>query len=317
MLNRQVADHIGLTNNPRHEVARQGMTETTLDDLLDSRIGGYVEVETPGTVNPLIVSPLAPWTFSYMELWEQKREARTGVSRMSGGLDPNTLNKTATGVVSILNQAARRIELIARVFAETGFKDRMRGILDLSAEFPDYVGQRVLRLTGKQIQLAPEALRGKYDLIVNPGVGSGNRDQLAQSMLNLLQIQMQILQSQQGFSDKQLVDAQNLYNTVKEYISKVMGKRNSGDFINDPENENTPPIQPAGPPPEMLKLQQEGQIKQAELQQKAAESERAHQVKMAELALKERELELKERELGLQEYKTGGELAIKAGQNAA
>ena len=170
-LNRQILDAVYLTNNPRSEVVVGGLTEDTIPALLDNRIGGYVPVKAPGTVNPLLTTPLQPWTFNLLELWDQKREARTGVSRYSAGLDPNSLNKTATGVMQIMSAAARRIELIARIFAETGFKDRVRGILDLSAKYPEYVGERVLRLTGKQIELSAEQLRGRYDLIVNSGIG--------------------------------------------------------------------------------------------------------------------------------------------------
>ena len=48
------------------------------------------------------------------------------------GLDADSLNKTATGVNAIMTQSQMRMELIARVFAETGIKDLFRRIFDTS-----------------------------------------------------------------------------------------------------------------------------------------------------------------------------------------
>ena len=42
------------------------------------------------------------------------------------------LNKTATGVNTLMSQSQMRMELIARVFAETGIKDLFRRIFELT-----------------------------------------------------------------------------------------------------------------------------------------------------------------------------------------
>ena len=42
------------------------------------------------------------------------------------------LNKTATGVNTLMNQSQMRMELIARVFAETGVKDLFKRIFELT-----------------------------------------------------------------------------------------------------------------------------------------------------------------------------------------
>lgn len=313
-LNRQILDAVYLANNPRHELVIPGMTEETISAFLDNRIGGGIPVRQAGTIVPLMTAPLQPWTFQLLELWDQKREGRTGVSRYSAGLDPNSLNKTATGVMQIMSAASRRIELIARIFAETGFKDRVRGILDLSAKYPDYVGERVLRLTGKQINLSADQLRGRYDLIVNAGIGTGNKQEHAQQLLTLLQTQFELIKAGMGPGNPQsMVTMENLYNTLKAQI-ELMGRKAVGDYITDPnakDAQRDPPKQ-SQPSPEELnfqleqqKLKQDGDYKMADLQQKALEAARQYEIDKEQNALKARELDLKEREVDGSNWERG------------
>jgi len=304
VLNRQILDHIYQANNPRTEISMPGANEDTLDDYLDNRIGGYVRVDQPGTIRPLEYSPLEPWTFNLLEHWEQKRESRTGVSRLNGGLDPNALNKTATGVVQILNQAARRIEQIARIFAETGFRDRVRGILDLSAEYPDYVKGQISRLSGETREINPESLSGRFDLVVNAGIGTGNKEQQAQHMMNLLSVHQQLMAAGlgPGAGENQMVTFKNIYNVIRDMITN-WGHRNTADYITDPTDRKAErdPEQKKGPSPDEL----DHQVKMKELELKAEQARMDNQAQMAELALKREELKLKEREVAAKEWEIG------------
>ena len=63
-----------------------------------------------------------------LEYLDTVRESRTGVTRYNQGLDADSLNKTATGVNALMSQSQMRMELIARVFAETGVKDLFKRI---------------------------------------------------------------------------------------------------------------------------------------------------------------------------------------------
>lgn len=318
-LNRQILDHIYQTNNPRSEIDMNTITEHTLDDYLDNRIGGFVRTNRPGTVTPLQTSPLEPWTFNLLEHWEQKRESRTGVSRLNGGMDPDSLNKTATGVVQILNQAARRVEMIARIFAETGFRDRVKGILDLSMEYPDYVKGQILRLTGDSIEMDPEKISGRYDLVVNAGIGSGNRDQHAMHMQQLLQVHQQLAMAGlgPGAGEKQMVTLKNIYNVVRDMISN-WGHRNTADYITDPADENAErdPVQEPQPSKEQLDHQVDMQKLQIEQQKAQADAQAKQQEILLErekLALEREKLALERRKVEAEEWRIGHEAGMKQG----
>jgi hypothetical protein len=306
-LNRQILDHVYQANNPRTEIDMTGANEDTIDDYLDNRIGGYVRVDRAGTVRPLEYSQLEPWTFNLLEHWEQKRESRTGVSRLNGGLDPNSLNKTATGVVEILNQAARRIEQIARIFAETGFRDRIRGILDLSAEHPEYTSEQVMRLSGESKALDAQAITGRYDLVVNSGVGTGNKEQHAQHMMQLLQTQRELVMNGLGpGEEKQMVTLANIYNVTRDLIQN-WGHRNVADYLTDPNDKNAEkdPIVEKGPSPEQQA--HDATMKGLEIEEKKGKTDAAKND--SDQKLSERELALKERIQTHAEYISGRELS--------
>ena len=102
-----------------------------LDDMLVSRPGGVVRlkdgaVPAEGHIMPLVPPALAGQAFPALEYMDGIREIRTGVMRMGAGLHTDSLNKlnsTATGANLMASQAAQRNELIARSFAEVGFRD--------------------------------------------------------------------------------------------------------------------------------------------------------------------------------------------------
>lgn len=328
-LNRQVLDNIYLTNNPRSEIDMSGANEHTINDYLDNAIGGYVRVKKPNTINPLQTAQLQPWTFNLLEYWEGKKENRAGVTRYNQGLDADSLNKTASGMMQIMNASLQRIELIARIFAETGVKDKIQGILDLSIKYPEYTGERILKLSGKTLEITSDALKGKYDLIINPGIGTGNREQTSQNLMTLLNTYERLTMAGMGpGSEEQMVTKQNIFNATREFI-KNMGFKNTKDFITDPSDETAerdPVIQPP-PSPEQQKLQMEQQKMQGEremkqqemqqemmLEQQKAQSEQAKlqleaEIKGKELQIKEAELELKRQELKLKQYETGNRIA--------
>ncbi len=94
--------------------------QVNLDDLLTSRPGGVVRVKQLGAVGAL-QQGMADMGDAYqlLEYMEVQKENRTGWSRQSAGGDANAINKTATGVSIVTNRADMRLELVARVFAET------------------------------------------------------------------------------------------------------------------------------------------------------------------------------------------------------
>ena len=65
-----------------------------------------------------------------LEYVDQVRDQRTGFSKASMGLDPKVLQSTSANAVNqTIQGSALKVEMIARVFAETGCRDLAFGVL--------------------------------------------------------------------------------------------------------------------------------------------------------------------------------------------
>lgn len=126
---RQLLDNIYLTNNAR-VAAVEG--QVNLDDLLNSRAGGIVRMRQANAVQVLQPPMVGQNAFSLLQYLDEIKEQRTGLSKASMGLDADALQSTtATAVAAQMSAAQGKVEMIARVFAETGVKQLFRLVLTL------------------------------------------------------------------------------------------------------------------------------------------------------------------------------------------
>ena len=265
---RQILDNMYLSNNAQKIVNPEAVE---IDDLLTSRPGGLIRTKNGASpseaVVPLEVNLVAAQAFPMFEYIDSVRENRTGVTRYNQGTDANSLNKTATGITQIMSAAQQRIELIARIFAETGVKDIFSHIIWLLRRYPDQA-KRAIQLRNKEwVQMNPAQWKGDYDIIINVGLGTGNKDQMLGHLTTMLGIQQQALQFQGG-ADGPLVTLDNIYNTVAKLCENA-GFKNVSEFFTDPKpKEGEPPKQPKPPPPnpELIKVQAQIEGDKAKLQ---------------------------------------------------
>ena len=329
-LMRNLLDNMYLTNNGRYEVVEG---QANLDDLMTSRPGGIVRVRTPGAVNPLGTPQLDQNSFNMLGYLDSIREERTGVSKKSMGLSENGLksHQTATGVGQMMTAAQQKIELIARIFAETGMKDLANSVYMLVQKFEK--PEKIVRLNNKWTTLYPHEWKEKVDCVAQVGLGFGNKDM---NLMHLGRLSQTIQMIAQHPAAGMLLKPKNVYNLVAEQI-KAMGMKNVDDFITDPGDQDVPKKQ--GPSPEeqakqmeaqlkaeeikvkLQKIQQESAIKQQEMQLEAdiaaqdlelkrQEAQVDMQIKAQELEIKKAELALKQQELVLERDQ---ERAVKIG----
>jgi len=265
-IHRQMMDGLYLTNNPRNAVL-EGMVN--MDDLLTSRPGGIVRMRAPGAVTPLITPFVGKESFPMLEYWESIKEQRTGVTRYNQGLDADSLNKTAHGISQIMTAAMKRQELMARLFAETGVKALVKGILHCVAK--SGMKQLTVRLTNGYVNVDPRQWKHQYDVTINVALGTGTKDRQIQLLNMLSQKQLELKQTGRGY----MVSEQNDYNMAVK-ISEATGFKNPELFFTDPTI--VPPQAKQPPPnPDMLKLQ-------ADMQYKAADLQATSQAKQADMA---------------------------------
>lgn len=293
---RQILDNLYLTNNPRMG-AVEG--QVNLDDLLTVTAGGVVRIKNPQALVPVNIAPTANQSFPMLQYLDSIQEKRTGVNAQSQGLDPNILqNTTATAVAMMQNAAAGKVEMIARVFAETGVKDLFEKVLQLLCKYQDK--ERVIRLRGKYVSIDPREWANGFDISINVGLGTGNRQEQLAMIAAVLQKQEQILGTQ-GFNNP-LVSITQYRQTLGRLI-EAAGFKDSSEFFKEisPEIEqmiaNPQPQQaPVDPAVQayMVQAQAQMQIDQAKAQQQMAiDQQKAEADMQLQMAKAQAEIQLK------------------------
>ena len=315
-LMRSMLDNINLHNNGKYAVI-DGMVN--LDDLLTSRPLGIVRQKVQGAVSRLDTPSLPPEAFQMLGYVDHVREERTGVSKISQGLDSKALgsNTASMAVTQVMSAAQQRVQMIARVFAETGVRDLFRAIHKLVLQNEDQ--QKIFRLRGEFQEVDPSQWKDRYDMAVSVGLGNGNKDQ---KLIHLTSITQDLAMFQN--MGMPVATPGNAFNLMREKL-KNMGYKNTESFLTDVSQ--MPPPEEQGPNPDEQKMQleiadlqrkqkkdeMEMQIKQQELEVKGAEAQARiediafqKQIREAELQLKLADLRLKEQELLLEKEQGRG-----------
>ena len=301
---RQMLDNLYLTNNYRVG-AVEG--QVNLDDLLTSTAGGVVRLKNPNALVPLTVASTTQGSFPMLEYLDGVQARRTGVSDAQNGIDPNVLQNVTAAAVSAMSQAsAGKLELIARIFAETGVKSLFKGILTLLCKYEDK--EKLVRLNGKYVAFNPREWSTQYNVSINVGLGTGTRQEQLTTMQMILQKQEEIIQTY-GLSNP-LVNLMQYRNTLAKFVN-MAGFKDATQFMNEitPEqNEQLSQPQPEKPDANVQATELLVQVEREKAQLRA-------QTESAKLDLEREQMQLenarKALELQQQELKQNTELALK------
>ena len=305
-LQRQFLDSVYLQNNGEKVI---DITRANIDDFLVSRPGGIKRVEgPPGDVYAPVVTPdVTGSVLGALEYMDAVKEARTGVTRYSAGLDANTLNKTATGVTAIQSAANQRIEMIARTLSG-GFKDLFLIVHALALKHSTKPLQ--IKLNGQWTQVNPREWKRRTDFSISVGLGTGTPEQQIQKLMAMVPV----MQASQAAG---LVGPEETYNFAAE-VWKAAGYRNPDRFIHHPPvgPDGKPQSPPPQKPPEVMaaevKAQADMQGKQMEMQAKGQETQAKFQMDMAlQQSNDQRQSALDQQKAGLEREKMAHEFALK------
>jgi hypothetical protein len=223
---RQILDNMYMVNSPR-TMAVEG--QVNLDDLLTVTANGIIRVKNTNALVPMTVPATAAQSFPLLEYLDVVQSKRTGVNDAQQGLNPDILqNTTATAVAAMQSAAAGKIELVARIFAETGVKDLYQKILQLLCKYQDKA--RVIRLRGKYVSIDPREWTNEFDMTINVGLGTGNKQEQMAMIAMVLGKQEEILKSS-GMNNP-LVSASQYRNTLGRFVESA-GFKDSSEFFKE------------------------------------------------------------------------------------
>ena len=274
---RGVLDNVALTNNPRIEIVDGAVN---IDDVLNNEIGGVIRVKQAGAVTTQAVPFVAGQTLSALQYFDQQVEDKTGVSKASTGLAPDTLqNTTATAVAATMQAQAAQIEVMARNLAEGGMRQMFK--LMLKCMVQNVNEEMMMKLQGQSyVPVDPRSWNTGMDVSINVGLGTGREDQKVAVLNQALSLQMQIFQTYGAQNG--VVGLTNIRNTVSDILA-INGVRNSDRYFM-PMNQQI----------EQQMLQQQQQAAQGQQQPDPnAAFLQAEQMKMqAKMAMDQQKLQL-------------------------
>ena len=281
--------------------------QCNLDDLLTSRPGGVVRVKQAGAVGRLDQATGDTGGAMQMLAWVQDfAENSTGWTRQSQGVGAGGVQQqTATGMNIITNRDDMRLDLIARNFAEGGITDLFKLMIKLVGKYQNK--KDVINVSGKWTNIDPREWKNQFTLNINVGLGTNNKEQQAQHLMGLMQIQEKGLQIG-------VATPENVYNAAKLY-AQALGQKTGDKFFSDPAK-----APPRPPPPDPITMQIQAQAAsddkklQADVQKHQAEQASRGQELQLEAqrdSLKSQhqaEVDMHKAQLDMQERQHGAEL---------
>ncbi|NQY99003.1 MAG: hypothetical protein HRT82_17755, partial [Henriciella sp.] len=227
---RGMNDNIRISQRPRNVVH----PDIDLDDMLTYRDNGIIRMEEDtkilpqNAVMPLTIPYTGDKTLQVIQYVDQARAQTTGALLANQGLDADKImSETATRFNGIKDSSDAKVELIARNYAETGFRKLYEGIAWLASRFQDT--QTEIRVLGKQLTVNPTSWKYKHHIQSNVGLGAGNNEKSVESLQGLYAIQQQL-----KANGSTLTDDVDIYNTLKR-ITDGLGFPRVDEFFNNPE----------------------------------------------------------------------------------
>jgi hypothetical protein len=225
---RGMMDNIYGVNNPRIAVNEN----VHMDDMLVLRPNGVVRNKgeaNPGqNMFPIEIPYIGDKSLQVIQYLDQTRAQSTGTLMASQGLNTDSLGKeTATRFEGIRSEGGEKVELVARVIAETGFRDLYQGVAWLDANFQDT--ETEIEILGEELIVNPAEWKLTHSIVSNVGLGVGDDEKLLTTMSGFLQISQQL-----KANGSPLTDEVKIYNMLNRVV-KGSDLPDTSEFFNNPE----------------------------------------------------------------------------------
>lgn len=301
-LNRGLLDNVYFTMNPRSVYDKNTID---VESLQINRPGGHVANDGPPgmAIMPMPVNPMAGQLLPVIDYVAQTLEKRTGVGRMTSGVDADVLAQSTKGAyVDAKSAANQRIEQVARIFAETGLSTLYSAVHRDLCRHQDHATQ--FKLKDKWITVNPGEWRERANLTVSVGLGNSSRDEIRANLMMMAQAQ------EKAAAMPGLVQPQNVFELFTRMQTELGFEM--ANFITDPSS----------PEYQQFMKSQQGQTdpfvqgEQVKAQANMAGKQLDAQVKREQMA-QDRDLKITELEIGahvdLAKAGIGAEVAVARG----
>jgi hypothetical protein len=307
-LQRGLLDNVYFTNAPRMSYSR----DVDVASLQINRPGGHVLVNINGPVvghvNPMMVQPIADRLLPVISYFDQVKEYRTGVGKMTSGVEADVLAQSTKGAYMDAAAAAnQRLKAMIRIIAETGYASLYSSVHRVLLRHQDW--QTRFKLKDQWVEVNPTEWQERANLTVAVGLGNASKEEVQQSLMLMGQAQQAAAQV------PGLIQPKNVFALFRR-MQIQLGFEND-DFITDPQSDEYKQFmaQQGQTPPdpyiqgEQIKAQSRAQEKQVDAALKTREQNQ-------DMALEITKLEVQSG-IDLAKAGIGAEVAIQRGAQQA
>jgi hypothetical protein len=261
-----------------------------VDDALNDDLGAVIRTRgDPSNTVAFTNTPfLGQAALPIIEFLNDVLQRRTGLSDAAKGLDPKALqSSTMIGVEAIINGAQERTELVARVLAETGFKDLFAGLYNEICENPSQ--QRTLKVNGNWTDYDTSTFDASMGVEVNPTLGKGSDTVRLMTLQQIKQDQQTII-AQMGLSNP-ICGIPEMMNVQTDML-EIANIRNVGRYFKMPTPQEMQQLLTAPKEPDAMTLAAQAQYQKVKADAaqalgdqniRKAQQDQDHELAMAQL----------------------------------
>jgi hypothetical protein len=252
---RGVLDSLAESINPKMAVNE---LNTNIDDALNDDLGAVIRTRgDPRNAVAWLQTPfVGQQAIPILQQLDGILQRRTGLSDAAKGLDPKVLqSSTMIGVEAIINGQQERTELVARVLAETGFKQLFQGLFNEIVENENQ--QRTLEIRGNWIPYDTSTFDASMQVKVNPTLGKGSDTLRMMTLQQIKQDQMSIFQ--QFGAQNPVVGIQEMLNTMTDMLA-IANIKNVGRYFKTPSPQQLQAIMTMPKEPDAMTLAAKAQF---------------------------------------------------------
>lgn len=223
-LMRSILDNCALVNTPRTVVNEQLVN---LEDAKNNEIGAMIRVRQMGQIEELATPFAAGQTLPVLQVLNEMSESRSGVTKMSQGINPDALQSSPRMAANAAVQNAdARIEMMARNIGETGVKELFMAILRCAIY--DKKGQAQVKQDAGYSQIDTTTWHDSISVTPKVGLGNGRLEERKETLQSLIGLLTQSI-AQFGLSNPMGGYIQ-LRNAVKDH-ARLSGIQNISDYM--------------------------------------------------------------------------------------
>lgn len=261
-ITRSYLDSLSGTLAPRTYVNTQAMDQDGIDAVVDNEQSAVVPVK--GDPRAAVLESIPPDisgpALNALEYFDQRKQEASGNTKHKQGLDPQALNKTATGIDLLQAAAMTRIELIAG-WLGLALEDVFKRVFQLLAAHQDK--PRQVKLFGEWCEIDPRTWSDEPTVAVNVGAAGVSKHQRLGNLSLVAAKQEQILLN--AGPSNPLVTLQHYRNTLAA-MANAMGFRDASLFFGEVPEDYAPEPQPD---PKVVEAQMKNQLETAKAQNDA------------------------------------------------